>query len=126
MLLLPVLSSCSSKDDEPEGVPSELQGVWECTSCNVLSIGGLNGLSVPDVVTDLIKGKIEEEMIGERITITSEAKLKGDILILPNSGISWKILSRTDKNMSVQYDSSSTEGGYGLNMSVKADYKKVK
>lgn len=126
LLLFPVLSSCSDDKDEPAVDSSKIQGVWECTACKVLDVKGINGLELPQQVIDIIKGQLEGEMVGERITIDKKATMKGDLLIFGDSGISWKILKLTDSAMTVEYDTSSSAGSYGMNMTVKCDYKKVK
>lgn len=127
LLLMPILSSCSDdKDDEPNVESSKIEGVWECTSCEVVDMAGLNGLDLPDVVVNLITNQLVGDMVGSTITITDKAKVSGDMLIFPDSNIRWKIISLTDRNMTVQYDTSSASGGYGMNMTVKAAYKKIK
>lgn len=125
LMFLPLLTSCGN-DDEPEVDASEIQGVWECTSCTIENIEGLNGMVVPDVVTNILKEQMVNNMIGDRITISSGVKVNGDVVLFPESGIKWKILSLTDKKMTVRYDTSSSSGSYGMNMTIKADYKKVK
>lgn len=126
LLVMPLLSACSKDDDEPTIESSEIQGTWECTSCEVLKMEGFNGLDLPQSAMDIIKNQLVSSMVGERITITDKVKVSGDVVIFPESGIRWKILELSAKNMTVQYDTSSSAAGYGMNMTVKAKYKKVK
>ncbi|MDE6410691.1 MAG: hypothetical protein K2K81_10695 [Muribaculaceae bacterium] len=126
LLIMPILSACSKDDDEPTVDSSEIQGVWECTSCEVIDIAGFNGLELPETVINIISNQLVSNMIGNQITISDKVKMNGDVLIFPDSGIKWKILDLSAKNMTVQYDTSSEASGYGMTMTVKTKYKKIK
>lgn len=73
----------------------------------------------------MIEDQLEDDMIGSVQEISADAKLEGNVLILPGSGIKWTILNLTDDYMKIQYNTSTTSGSYGIDMTVVAEFKKL-
>lgn len=127
------LTSCGDDDDDKKSADqltkeSMLMGKWECTSCDVIDISGV-GMGLPDMVKQLISSQIENEMIGEVTEIpdfsTGKVKLEDDVLIMPGSGIRYTILQLSESSMTVRYNTSSSYGGYGLDMTIEAEFEKI-
>lgn len=119
-------TACGDDDDNDSDIDkSALTGRWECTSCDVTDIKSVGGMQLPDFITDMITDQIEDDMVGSVQEISSDAKVEGNILIMPGSGIKWTILTLTDDYMKIRYDTSSTASGYGIDMTVEAEFKKL-
>lgn len=125
LIVFPFLVACSDDNDEPDVDSSEIQGVWECVDCEVTDMRASGGLELPDFLTEMIAANLEGEMLGSKTVISDDVKINGNVIVFPGSGIKWKIIKLDDKEMDVEYDTSSEAGGYGISMTVKASYRKV-
>lgn len=119
-------TACGDDDDKDTDIDrNALAGRWECTDCDVTDIKSVGGMQLPEFITDMIEDQLENDMIGSIQEIPSDAKLQGNVLILPGSGIQWTILNLTGDYMKIQYNTSSTSGGYGIDMTVIAEFRKL-
>jgi len=129
------LTACSDsddRDDDPENVSSTeaaLVGKWKCTDCDVTKIKAY-GIELPDYLKDIIVDKIENEMIGYVMTIppfsTGQVKFEDNVLIVSGSSIKYKVTKLTDKHMEVKYNTSSSVDGFSIEMSIEAEFDKIK
>lgn len=119
--------SCSS-DDEPEIESTEIAGTWQCVSAKVSNIDmAYDGITLPDLVLDMLKDRTEESLEGETVIIdSSKVKINGNVVIFKDSGIEWHINSITDKEMNVTYETSNSMDAVKLKMTVIAKYKRIK
>ena len=120
-------TACSDDDDKDTDInPNALAGRWECTSCEITDMKSIGGMELPDFITSMIADQLESQMIGSVQEISADAKLQGNLLILPDAGIKWTILNLTDDYMKVQYDTSNSAGNYGgIEMTVIAEFEKL-
>lgn len=119
-------TACGDDDKDTDIDRNALAGRWECTDCDVTEIKSVGGLELPEFITDMIEDQLEDDMIGSVQEISADAKLEGNVLILPGSGIKWTILNLTDDYMKIQYNTSNSAGNYGgIEMTVIAEFKKL-
>lgn len=124
------VTACGDDDDDNldgDAVESLLPGTWICTSCDVTNISGL-GIDLPDEVKSMITTAFEDEMIGSELIIpdfsTGKVKLNDEVMIISGSSIQYNILKLDENYLCVKYDASSAYGGYGLNMTVMAEFRR--
>lgn len=118
-------TACGDDDKDTDIDRNALAGRWECTDCEITDIKSVGGIELPDYVTGMIANQLESQMIGSVQEISSDAKLEGNVLILPGADIKWTILNLTDDYMKIQYNTSNSYSSYGIDMTVIAEFKKL-